>query len=333
MAALWYLGVTAKQSELAATRRKSADMRQKLHEAEALMRREDEISGTLQSRSELLARREAGLAPDRDAYAWLINTVNAFIQSRKGVNIDTYSQPEISDVGIIPRFPYRWATFHLKGTGYYHDFGKFFADFENAFPYFRIQNLNLSANSGTGPGSGKTECHLRPCRACRQQRPGHKMSLSTICYRGAQVPALCGLFLAFLIAAGCGPKSPPPAPPKPKTEAPKTNAVAVAQTNLSDEYASVFENLPPQKGKDPFFPSSHRRNPAPEAVPGANAHVDAALVLKAVIRTSKHSQAVINNEIFEAGEEQSVPRPQRPCAGPVHRNRRQLCADPGGGGS
>ncbi len=132
------------------------------------------------------------------------------------------------------------------------------------------------------------------------------MSLSTICYRGAQVPALCGLFLAFLIAAGCGPKSPPPAPPKPKTEAPKTNAVAVAQTNLSDEYASVFENLPPQKGKDPFFPSSHRRDPAPEAVPGANAHVDAALVLKAVIRTSKHSQAVINNEIFEAGEEQSV---------------------------
>jgi Tfp pilus assembly protein PilO len=150
MAALWYFGVTAMQDELAHTRQKSADMRKKLHEAEALMRQEDEISATLRSRSELLAKREAGLAPDRDAYAWVINTVNAFIQSRKGVNIDTYSQPEISDTGIIPRFPYRWATFHLKGTGYYHDFGKFFADFENAFPYFRIQNLNMSANSGPG---------------------------------------------------------------------------------------------------------------------------------------------------------------------------------------
>jgi Tfp pilus assembly protein PilO len=150
MGLLWYFGVTAMQDELAATRRKSAEMRQKLRDAEALMRREDEISATLRSRSELLARREAGLAPDRDAYAWLINTVNGFIQSRKGVNIDTYSQPEISDVGIIPKFPYRWATFHLKGTGYYHDFGRFFADFENAFPYFRIQNLNISANSGAG---------------------------------------------------------------------------------------------------------------------------------------------------------------------------------------
>jgi len=148
MAALWYFGVTAKESELAVTRRKSVEMLQKLHDAESLMRREDEISATLRSRSELLAQREAGLAPDRDAYAWLINTMNNFIQSRKGVNIDSYSQPEISDVGMIPRFPYRWAIFHLKGTGYYHDLGKFFADFEKAFPYFRIQNPILSANSG-----------------------------------------------------------------------------------------------------------------------------------------------------------------------------------------
>jgi hypothetical protein len=134
------------------------------------------------------------------------------------------------------------------------------------------------------------------------------MNLSTTCRRGAQVPALCGLFLALLLAAGCGPKAPPPAPSKPKTEAPKTNAGAAAQTNLSDQYTSVFEDLPPQKGKDPFFPTSRRREPAPEAVAAgnANAHVDPVLVLKAIIRTSKHSQAVINNEIFEGGEEQSV---------------------------
>jgi hypothetical protein len=134
------------------------------------------------------------------------------------------------------------------------------------------------------------------------------MNLPTICRRGARVPALCGLFLALLIAAGCGPKTPPPAPSKPKAEAAKTNAGAGAQTNLSDQYTSVFEELPPPKGKDPFFPASHRREPAPEAVAegNANAHVEPVLVLKAVIRTSKHSQAVINNEVFEEGEEQSV---------------------------
>ena len=150
MGALWYFLVMAKQDELVQTRRKSADMAKKLHDAEALMRREGEIGSTLQKRSDLLAQREAGLAPDRDSYSWLINTVNNFISTRKNINIDTFSQPEMSETGLVPKFPYRWATFHLKGTGYYQDLGKFFADFENAFPYFQIQNPVMSANSGAG---------------------------------------------------------------------------------------------------------------------------------------------------------------------------------------
>jgi Tfp pilus assembly protein PilO len=148
--ALWYFLVMSKQDELVVTRRKSAEMAQKLRDAETLMRRQGEIDSTLQSRSEMLTQREAGLAPDRDTYAWLINTVNNFISGRKNVNIDTYSQPEIGDAGLVPRFPYKWATFHLKGTGYYQDLGKFFADFENAFPYFQIQNPVFTANAGTG---------------------------------------------------------------------------------------------------------------------------------------------------------------------------------------
>jgi hypothetical protein len=151
MGALWYFGVQAKQTELTQTRDKTAQMEKKLRDAEALIRQGDEIGDTLHDRSDILQKREAGLAPDRDTYAWLINTMKPFIQSRHGVSIYSYSPPEISDSGLIPGFPYRWATFHLRGTGYYQDFGKFFADFENSFPYFRIQNLDVSAN--TGPAS------------------------------------------------------------------------------------------------------------------------------------------------------------------------------------
>jgi Tfp pilus assembly protein PilO len=148
IAALWWFGVKAKQQELAVTRQKTAEMQKKLHDAETVMRRGEEIGETLTNRSALLAKREAGLAPDRDAYAWLINEMNGFIQSRKGVNIDSYSQPEVSATGMIPNFPYRWATFHLRGSGYYHDLGRFIADLENTYPYFRVQNVNLSANVG-----------------------------------------------------------------------------------------------------------------------------------------------------------------------------------------
>jgi len=150
MALLWYFGVNAKEEELSHTRDKTAQMEKRLRDAESLIRQGDAIGENLNHRAEILQKREAGLAPDRDTYIWIINTINPFIQSRKGVNIYSYSQPEFSDTGLIPGFPYRWATFHLKGTGYYQDFGKFFADFENSFPYFRIQNMDMSVNAGPG---------------------------------------------------------------------------------------------------------------------------------------------------------------------------------------
>ena len=148
MAALWWFGVKSMQQDLAVTKQKSAEIQKKLDDAKTLMRGGEEIGETLTNRSQILAKREAGLAPDRDAYAWVIKTIADFTATRKGVNFDSFSQAEFTEAGIIPKFPYRWATFHLRGTGYYHDLGKFFADFENNFPYFRIQNPSLSVNVG-----------------------------------------------------------------------------------------------------------------------------------------------------------------------------------------
>jgi Tfp pilus assembly protein PilO len=149
VALLWYFGVTAKQQELSKTERNTAQMRDTLNGAENKIRQGEDIAGKLQARVQLLEKREGMLASNIDPYSWIISTINPFIQSRKGVNFYRYSQPEIGDIGVIPDFPYKWATFHLDGTGYYHDFGKFFADLENNFPYFRVQNLSLAANSTT----------------------------------------------------------------------------------------------------------------------------------------------------------------------------------------
>jgi hypothetical protein len=155
IAALWWFGVMATQAQLLRTRENTASVLKTLKDAEAEMSRAFEISTKLQARADLLNKREATLAPDRDAYAWIITQMNPFIQSRKGVNIYSYSQPEVSDVGILQNFPYKWATFHLKGTGYYYEFGRFFADLENEFPYFRVQNLAVAANSTPGVDAEK----------------------------------------------------------------------------------------------------------------------------------------------------------------------------------
>jgi hypothetical protein len=151
VAGLWYFGVMAKQQELSKTEDNTAQTQDKLKRAENTMRQGEEIADKLQARRQLLEKRELTLAPDRDAYAWIISTINPIIQSRKGITYPFhYSQPEVSEVGFIPGFPYKWATFHVDGSGFYHDLGKFFADLENNYPYFRIQNLEMSANVSTG---------------------------------------------------------------------------------------------------------------------------------------------------------------------------------------
>ena len=109
--ALWYFGVMAVQTQLQRTRENTRNVLKTLRDAEAQMSRGTEIAAQLQVRNELLAKREATLAPDRDAYAWIISVLNPFIQSRKGVNIYAYSQPDVSEAGIFQNFPYKWATF------------------------------------------------------------------------------------------------------------------------------------------------------------------------------------------------------------------------------
>lgn len=135
------------------------------------------------------------------------------------------------------------------------------------------------------------------------------MNGSTIIRGVGKWTALAGLVAAFCLA-GCGPKPAAPATPaKPAAAKPAAAASVATPTNAPDQYTSVFEDLPPdQGGKDPFFPNSQRRM-APKTVPaeaGPEVRPDPVLVLKAVIRTSRHSQAVINNEIMEPGETAQV---------------------------
>jgi len=54
-------------------------------------------------------------------------------------------------VTLLPGFPYNQATVSMAGSAYFWDLGKFLAEFENRFPYARIQNL--SWNPPTAPAT------------------------------------------------------------------------------------------------------------------------------------------------------------------------------------
>jgi Tfp pilus assembly protein PilO len=81
-----------------------------------------------------------------DLYSWTYGTMRAYKQKYR-VDVPAVGQPAVGDVDLFPSFPYKQLRFVISGTGYYHDLGKFIADFENTFPHCRIINLSVeSAN-------------------------------------------------------------------------------------------------------------------------------------------------------------------------------------------
>jgi len=58
----------------------------------------------------------------------------------------------------------------VRGTAYYHDLGKFIADFENAFPYVRLLNLEMEPVGLPSPASNPEE----------QEKLSFKMDIVTL---------------------------------------------------------------------------------------------------------------------------------------------------------
>jgi len=82
-----------------------------------------------------------------DLYAWTYDTIRRFKVSYH-VEIPSVSQPALTETDIIPNFPYKQIRVKVRGSGYYHDIGKFLSDLENKFPHVRLVNLSLDPAGG-----------------------------------------------------------------------------------------------------------------------------------------------------------------------------------------
>jgi hypothetical protein len=108
----------------------------------------------LATAKQTLADEEQDMATG-DLYSWVVNTMRRFKAPYK-VEVPQYGQlGGVSEVTLLPNFPYRQTTLTLSGSAHFHDFGKFLADFENQFPHMRVTNLGMELNPA--PLSGEAE--------------------------------------------------------------------------------------------------------------------------------------------------------------------------------
>jgi Tfp pilus assembly protein PilO len=122
-----------------------------LQKIKAIIKQRDATDAALREISDELTRAEEDVATG-DVYAWTYDTLRRF---KSTIEIPSITQPIISDEDMLANFPYKQLRVTLVGTAFYHDLGKFVADFENKFPHMRV--VNLSIEPASAGANGPTE--------------------------------------------------------------------------------------------------------------------------------------------------------------------------------
>jgi Tfp pilus assembly protein PilO len=147
LAALWFLVIRSQKESLQSLRaqkvekdKKAESMRDKVKSATTVKAQADEVDAKL-------AEKETDMVSG-DYYASLVNTIRKFKLPYK-LDIPQFSPAaSVTDVDLLPKFPYKQVRIVISGNGYYEEIGKFIADFENEYATSRIVNLELTPYSG-----------------------------------------------------------------------------------------------------------------------------------------------------------------------------------------
>ena len=150
LAALGLVLIKGGYDKLGDLQQKKKTTEEKLDQMQKTVQRANEIETAYQKASDELAEKESGMAAG-DLYSWMQGSLRKFQRNYKVEipQISPVSTPE--NVNCFSKFPYKQATLTIGGTAYYHDLGKFIADFENTFPLMRVANLSIDLNPSPGP--------------------------------------------------------------------------------------------------------------------------------------------------------------------------------------
>lgn len=133
--------IKAQYAVLANIAEQKADAEKKLESINKILKGDTSTQDELTDLTNQLSHAEDDMATG-DLYSWFADTIHRLTRLYQ-VDIPEIDSPRAGEVDMLTSFPYKQARFNVSGTAYYHDLGKFIADFENGFPHARMVNLVL----------------------------------------------------------------------------------------------------------------------------------------------------------------------------------------------
>jgi Tfp pilus assembly protein PilO len=142
LAGLWFGLIGYQQKRLQELAERRSSVQTKLDKVQQVVKNADFVESETAITTKRLSELEEDMVTG-DPYAWMYSKMKEFKASYK-VDMPQLVLSEIKEVSLLPKFPYKQARFTIGGTAFYHDLGRFVADFENHFPLFRVLNLDLT---------------------------------------------------------------------------------------------------------------------------------------------------------------------------------------------
>jgi len=150
LAGVWYGVVNFQNDKLGEVSKKLQAAQNRLGKVQAAVKATDRIEEDLKAAAQKLTAIENSMASG-DLFSWFVRMLREYQLNYK-VDIPQISRELTGDVNLLADFPYKQATYTVRGTAFYNDLGRFLADFENHFPYIRVQNLEMEPNLSSTPG-------------------------------------------------------------------------------------------------------------------------------------------------------------------------------------
>ena len=157
--ALWYFVVEDRNAKLQESKEKQADALTQRKKIDNAIKGAGKIEQGLKEAAEKLAVIQLEMVSG-DPTLWMITTIKSF-KAAYHVDIPQFSTVESAENTLLYKFPYKQIKMTVSGSAYFHDFGKFLADFENRFPHIRVENLVLEPTSGADRTSDREKLAFR----------------------------------------------------------------------------------------------------------------------------------------------------------------------------
>jgi Tfp pilus assembly protein PilO len=148
VALMWFNLIRPRYAVLSQAAAGQSAAQKKLEGIQTAVKHASSVTNDLTDVTQTLSNAESDMVSG-DLYSWTYNTIRLF-KTPYQVDIPDIGRPDVETMDLLPSFPFKQVKFTITGTSYYHDLGKFIADFENTFPHIRVVNLQLQPAQAAG---------------------------------------------------------------------------------------------------------------------------------------------------------------------------------------